>query len=107
MPQISIDAFDGVRIILVADIAHVTTGVGHVNIAQIPVSTIISSLWRGVNQSLDSLRRLVKRRIYPDNLPWQAADHGDNVRIFAGFAASLSLDKVIQLINFKRMFFLG
>ena len=84
-----------------------TTGVDHVNIAQIPVSAVIPSLWRGVNESLDSLRRLVKRRIYPDNLPWQAADHGDNVRVFARFVASLSLDEMIQLIDFKRMFFLG
>ena len=97
MPQVGVDTLDREGIIFVVNVSHVLSRINHVNVARPAVRAVIFSLRRAVHNGLNALRRLVERSVYPDNLSWQAADHGDNVSVFAG---SLSLDEVIQLIKF-------
>jgi len=75
MAQIGIDPLDSEGVVFVVDVSHMLTRIDYVNIAQITIGAVLQRGRRGIDDALDTLRRLVERDRKTNNLARFPAHH--------------------------------
>ena len=98
VPEIGVDAFDNMRIGLIAYITDVLSRVDHIQVCNIPVSGVSFRVGCGVNDSLNCPSRLVSRHRKTQNLSGLTANQQNKIYVFPRLRLCFLSYEPVQLI---------